>query len=64
MVNEALKPYSAEGPQLWFVSNVDGTLIAKTLATLSPKSFLFIIASKTFTTQETIMNAETKKEWF
>ncbi|XP_068847943.1 glucose-6-phosphate isomerase isoform X3 [Capricornis sumatraensis] len=64
MVTEALKPYSSEGPRVWFVSNIDGTHIAKTLATLNPESSLFIIASKTFTTQETITNAETAKEWF
>lgn len=46
MVTEALKPYSAEGPRVWFVSNIDGTHIAKTLATLNPESSLFIIASK------------------
>lgn len=64
MVTEALKPYSKGGPQVWFVSNIDGTHIAKTLANLNPESSLFIIASKTFTTQETITNAETAKEWF
>uniref|UniRef100_A0A8C2XVS2 Glucose-6-phosphate isomerase n=1 Tax=Capra hircus TaxID=9925 RepID=A0A8C2XVS2_CAPHI len=64
MVTEALKPYSSGGPRVWFVSNIDGTHIAKTLATLNPESSLFIIASKTFTTQETITNAETAKEWF
>ena len=46
MVTEALKPYSSEGPRVWFVSNIDGTHIAKTLATLNPESSLFIIASK------------------
>lgn len=64
MVTEALKPYSKGGPRVWFVSNIDGTHIAKTLANLSPETSLFIIASKTFTTQETITNAETAKEWF
>uniref|UniRef100_A0A2K6RXC6 Glucose-6-phosphate isomerase n=1 Tax=Rhinopithecus roxellana TaxID=61622 RepID=A0A2K6RXC6_RHIRO len=64
MVTEALKPYSSEGPRVWYVSNIDGTHIAKTLAQLNPESSLFIIASKTFTTQETITNAETAKEWF
>nr|BAE22329.1 unnamed protein product [Mus musculus] len=64
MVTEALKPYSKGGPRVWFVSNIDGTRIAKTLASLSPETSLFIIASKTFTTQETITNAETAKEWF
>lgn len=46
MVTEALKPYSAGGPRVWFVSNIDGTHIAKTLAALNPESSLFIIASK------------------
>ncbi|KAM4018471.1 LOW QUALITY PROTEIN: glucose-6-phosphate isomerase [Anomaloglossus baeobatrachus] len=64
MVTEALKPYSKGGPRVWFVSNIDGTHMAKTLAELNPESTLFIIASKTFTTQETITNAETAKEWF
>ncbi|XP_048829348.1 glucose-6-phosphate isomerase-like [Brienomyrus brachyistius] len=64
MVTEALKPYSKEGPRVWFVSNIDGTHIAKTLAELNAETTLFIIASKTFTTQETITNAESAKEWF
>ncbi|KAH0519079.1 Glucose-6-phosphate isomerase [Microtus ochrogaster] len=46
MVTEALKPYSSGGPRIWFVSNIDGTHIAKTLACLTPESSLFIIASK------------------
>ena len=46
MVTEALKPYSKGGPRVWFVSNIDGTHIAKTLASLSPETSLFIIASK------------------
>uniref|UniRef100_A0A8C1XL93 Glucose-6-phosphate isomerase n=1 Tax=Cyprinus carpio TaxID=7962 RepID=A0A8C1XL93_CYPCA len=64
MVTEALKPYSKGGPRVWFVSNIDGTHIAKTLAELNAETTLFIIASKTFTTQETITNAESAKEWF
>lgn len=64
MVTEALKPYSKGGPRVWFVSNIDGTHMAKTLAELNPETTLFIVASKTFTTQETITNAETAKEWF
>lgn len=64
MVTEALKPYSDGGPNAWFVSNIDGTHMAKTLAQLNPETTLFIIASKTFTTQETITNAESAKEWF
>lgn len=46
MVTEALKPYSKGGPHVWFVSNIDGTHIAKTLAVLHPETTLFIIASK------------------
>ncbi|XP_056906770.1 glucose-6-phosphate isomerase a [Takifugu flavidus] len=64
MVTEALKPYSAGGPNVWFVSNIDGTHMAKTLAKLDAETTLFIIASKTFTTQETITNAESAKDWF
>ncbi|KAG7274928.1 hypothetical protein CRUP_002338 [Coryphaenoides rupestris] len=64
MVTEALKPYSKGGPRVWFVSNIDGTHISKTLAQLNAETSLFIIASKTFTTQETITNAESAKEWF
>ncbi|KAJ8340622.1 hypothetical protein SKAU_G00352550 [Synaphobranchus kaupii] len=64
MVTEALKPYSKGGPRVWFVSNIDGTHIVKTLAELNAETTLFIVASKTFTTQETITNAESAKEWF
>ncbi|XP_061750687.1 glucose-6-phosphate isomerase a [Nerophis ophidion] len=64
MVTEALKPYSAGGPNVWFVSNIDGTHLAKTLAQLNAETTLFIVASKTFTTQETITNAESAREWF
>jgi glucose-6-phosphate isomerase len=64
MVTEALKPYAAPGLRSHFVSNVDGTHIAETLKPLAPERTLFIIASKTFTTQETIANAGTAREWF
>uniref|UniRef100_A0A8D3DCL7 Glucose-6-phosphate isomerase n=1 Tax=Scophthalmus maximus TaxID=52904 RepID=A0A8D3DCL7_SCOMX len=64
MVTEALKPYSTGGPNVWFISNIDGTHLAKTLAQLNAESTLFIIASKTFTTQETITNAESARDWF
>ena len=64
MVTEALKPYSINGPKVHFVSNVDGTHIVETLRSLNPETTLFIIASKTFTTQETITNAETARDWF
>jgi len=64
MVTEALKHYAAAVPSVHFVSNVDGTHIAETLKPLDPATTLFIIASKTFTTQETIANAVTAREWF
>lgn len=49
MVTEALKPYSKGGPNVWFVSNIDGTHMAKTLAQLNAETTLFIIASKVTT---------------
>ena len=64
MVTEALKPYWIKGIQAYFVSNVDGTHIAETLKKLNPEETLFLIASKTFTTQETMTNAHTAREWF
>ena len=64
MVTEALKPYGQRGPKVHFVSNVDGTHIVETLRDLNPETTMFIIASKTFTTQETITNAETARDWF
>jgi glucose-6-phosphate isomerase len=63
MVTEALRPYhSAIRPH--FVSNIDGTHLVETLKKVDPQSTLFIIASKTFTTQETMTNAESAKRWF
>ena len=64
MVTEALKPYWIPGIQTHFVSNVDGTHIAETLKKVSADETLFLIASKTFTTQETMSNAHTAREWF
>ena len=64
MVTEALKPYWQPGIQAYFVSNVDGTHIAETLKKVNPEETLFLIASKTFTTQETMTNALTAREWF
>jgi glucose-6-phosphate isomerase len=64
MVTEALKPYTVDGIETFFVSNVDGTHIAETLKKLNPERTLFLIASKTFTTQETMTNAHTAREWF
>ena len=63
MVTEALKPYGRSGPRPHFVSNIDGTHIAETLRGLDPARTLFIVASKTFTTQETITNAHTARRW-
>jgi len=64
MVTEALKPYWQPGIQTYFVSNVDGTHIAETLKKVNPEETLFLIASKTFTTQETMTNALTARQWF
>lgn len=63
MVAEALKPYAASHLNVHFVSNVDATHIAETLKHLSPETTLFVIASKTFTTQETLTNAHTARRW-
>ncbi len=64
MVTEALTPYTREGPRLHFVSNVDGTHLSETLRALDPATTLFTIASKTFTTEETMTNARSAREWF
>jgi len=63
MITEALKAYKTR-LNLHFVSNVDGTHIAETLKKVDPETTLFLIASKTFTTQETMANAQTAKDWF
>ncbi|XP_072388027.1 glucose-6-phosphate isomerase [Diabrotica undecimpunctata] len=63
MVTEALKPYN-KGLNLHFVSNIDGTHLAEVLKKVNPETVLFIIASKTFTTQETCTNAKSAKDWF
>ena len=64
MVTEALKPYQHPDIGLHFVSNVDGTHIAEVLKRVDPETSLFIIASKTFTTQETLANAHSARSWF
>lgn len=64
MVVESLKHYMTPDLKVHFVSNVDGTHIAETLKVLDPERTLFIIASKTFTTIETITNAKTARTWF
>lgn len=63
MVTEALKHYKTR-LNLHFVSNVDGTHIAETLKAVNPETTLFLVASKTFTTQETMSNANTARKWF
>jgi len=64
MVTEALKAYKVDTIEAFFVSNVDGTHIAETLKKVKPDRTLFLVASKTFTTQETMTNAHTAREWF
>ncbi len=63
MITEALKPYAKSNLKVHFISNIDGTHITETLKSLNPETTLFLIASKTFTTQETMTNAESAKEW-
>ncbi len=64
MVTEAMKPYWKSHLYTHFVSNIDGTHITETLKKVSPETTLFMIASKTFTTQETMTNAFTARQWF
>lgn len=63
MVTEALAPYKTR-LNMHFVSNVDGTHIAETLKKVNPETTLFLVASKTFTTQETMTNAHSARDWF
>lgn len=63
MVGEALAPYAVGGPRMHYVSNVDGTHLAETLRELDPAETLFLVASKTFTTQETLANAHSARAW-
>jgi glucose-6-phosphate isomerase len=65
MMTEALKPFGREGGlHVHFISNVDGTHVVETLRQLHRETTLFVIASKTFTTQETMTNARTARDWF
>src|SRR5512139_3063003 len=64
MVCEALKPYGKPGLRVHFVSNVDSTDLVETLKLVNPETVLFLVASKTFTTQETMTNAKTARDWF
>ena len=63
MVTEALRPYWKEGLRAHFVSNVDGTHVSEVLRRVDPETTLFIVASKTFTTQETLANAHSARAW-
>ena len=63
MVTEALRPYAKEGLQVRFVSNVDGSHLAQTLRRCHPGTTLFLVASKTFATQETMTNARSARAW-
>lgn len=64
MVTEALKPYGSPKLRVHFVSNVDSTDLAEVLKLVSPETTLFLVASKTFTTQETMTNAHSARAWF
>ncbi len=64
MVVEALRPFWIDGRRTFFVSNIDGQHMSDTLALLDPETTLFVVASKTFTTQETMTNAQSAKAWF
>jgi len=63
MVTEALKPYAHGAINVHYVSNVDGTHVAEQMKALDPETTLFIVSSKTFTTQETLTNAHTARRW-
>jgi len=63
MAVRALRPYAKAGPKVHFVANVDGAALADTLAGLDPARTLFLVASKTFTTQETMRNALSARDW-
>ncbi len=64
MICDALEPYGIEGIGVHFVSNVDGTDLSTTLEKLNQETTLFVVASKTFTTQETLTNAQSARAWF
>ncbi|MDX1573670.1 MAG: glucose-6-phosphate isomerase [Methylophaga sp.] len=64
MICDALEPYAIDGLTVHFVSNVDGTDLSTTLEQLNPETTIFVVASKTFTTQETLTNAQSARQWF
>ena len=63
MVTEALSPYAARGINVHFVSNIDGVHVGSVISRVDPERTLFVVASKTFTTQETLTNARTARRW-
>ena len=64
VVCESMKPFAQRGLKAYFVSNADATHLVETLKLVEPESTLFVIASKTFTTQETMLNAHSARQWF
>lgn len=64
LITQALKPYRVAGMQIHFISSVDGYMQEDILSDIDPESTLFVIASKTFTTQETMTNANSARDWF
>jgi len=64
VVCESMKPYAQRGLNAYFVSNADATHLQETLKNVEPESTLFVISSKSFSTQETMLNAESAKKWF
>ncbi len=63
MVTESLRPYAVEGMEVHYVSNIDATHLTEVLKRIDPEQTLFIVASKTFTTQETLTNAHSARRW-
>jgi glucose-6-phosphate isomerase len=63
MATRAMSKFAGEGPNVYFVSNVDGAHLRDTTRDLNPETTLFLVASKSFTTQETMINAQAAKEW-
>lgn len=64
LICQALRPYRQDGMEIHFASSVDGYMVNDILENLDPETSLFVIASKTFTTEETITNAKTARKWF
>ncbi len=64
VVCDSMKPYAQRGMNVHFVSNVDPTHLTEILKSIEPESSLFVVSSKTFTTQETLLNAHSARKWF